>query len=565
MTQPATTQLSLLIRDFEITVWTDKKRYALGEEVKALWRFKNVSPQSRSLYVAGDALSLNLSPISNNDRAGSRDIAAPQSPPFVEVKAGEEWTRQYTFEGRFRAGLWGLKWRYDSRGALEGRVVVPPNTVFLSRQGGQEMAIEILPASKAQLQRLEAGLRSPRWNEQLEAARQMLLWDDARGRGMVQALAPHPYEDVRVLAAEAMARGGAFSPALKALMYGGTSIQDHLFARAERDYALALLAVRALEEEALERGATDARDAVYRNVSFYNRLGSGGDARVGDLLAARLRRGGPLEGGVNNGVILYSLCGLREGLMDSGAPLPDDLQAQVLAAWDAKRAGIKGLFTSAQLEAEIALARHIRYDNFRRGPFYQSIVALLDEGSTRNFKAGPEQDAWDSKLLALPAGAAPDMLRVLKWRRISSPPRSVLRFLARSGQRGVFDLLAQIAYGQGWANGDSRVEAIRLMAQLDFKRARVHLENFLAQPHAPLDRGSWSPQAPRLGAAIALSARGDKRGVPIIFLPEYEKRLIALGSEAVGAALRAATARDFASLAEWRRWWQREGQKMRWK
>ncbi len=169
---------------------------------------------------------------------------------------------------------------------------------------------------------------------------------------------------------------------------------------------------------------------------------------------------------------------------------------------------------------------------------------------------------WDKKLLVLPKEAAPDLLSILKWREIVSPPPSVLRFLARSGRPEVFGLLAQVAYGEGWPEGDARIEAIRLMAQLDFERAQTHIENFLSLPY---EKGDWSREAPRMGAAIALAARGDKRGVPIIFSTEYERRFDILDQETVSAALKTATGQDFPNLFGWKQWWQREGQKMEWK
>lgn len=247
---------------------------------------------------------------------------------------------------------------------------------------------------------------------------------------------------------------------------------------------------------------------------------------------------------------------------DASKPPSDELKAKILAAWEAKRATVKGLFTKAQLEAEIALARKIRYDDFQAGPFYETVAALVDEGKQRGFLGSPAQDVWNQKLLALPKAAAPDLLRVLKWRGVASPPKSVLRFLAESGEPQVYSLLAQIAYGQGYPNGDARLEAIRLMGQLDFERARTHLENFLI---LPFDWGDWSREAPRMGAAIALAAHGEKRAVPIIFSPEYEHRMVYLDNKTAGEALKAATGRDFPNLFQWQRWWKNEGEKMEWK
>ena len=68
-----------------------------------------------------------------------------------------------------------------------------------------------------------------------------------------------------------------------------------------------------------------------------------------------------------------------------------------------------------------------------------------------------------------------------------------------------------------------------------------------------------------MGAAIALAAHGDKRGVPIIFSPEYERRLLFLDNKAVSAALKTATGRDFPNLTQWQRWWKGEGQNVEWK
>ena len=165
--------------------------------------------------------------------------------------------------------------------------------------------------------------------------------------------------------------------------------------------------------------------------------------------------------------------------------------------------------------------------------------------------------------MAFPKEAAPDLLRILKWREIPDAPKTVLRFLAQSGQPEVFPFLAQIAYGEDWPQRGDTIEAIRLMGEIDFARAKKHIEHFLTAPlDSPSDRINSRRESQRIGAAIALADHGDKRGVPIIFGAE---RFTSLDDKTVGAALAVATGKEFPYLGQWQRWWQREGQNLEWK
>jgi hypothetical protein len=551
-------QLVAQTPDFEVTFSTDKKEYALGEPVKVTWTLKNIAPEAKSLYTGEFATQVNL--IYDNKSTSSTDVNARKRPAFTEVKPGQSWIHERTLDGPFPVGTLGLQWTYYSRDALQRGGATPINISFLHKTG--DTAVEIRPASATQIQELSAGIKSPRWNEQLDAAQTMLQSADPAQWKKLEGFATHPYGKLREIAAQALAKGGTFTPALKTLLYGGTTIPYRSVRQTPGEFALALLASAAVEAEARERGFKGPPPTTPVAPSYYSGMAFNDDARIGDILADRLQRDKPLEGGVNNGAVLLSLAGLKDPIGDSTRPLSDELQARVLAAWNAKRATVKDPFTQPQLDAEIALARKIRYDDFQVGPFYETVAALIDEGRKRDFLGSPEQDVWNKKIVALPGEAAPDLLRVLKWREIASPPKSVLRFLANSGLPEVFPYLAQIAYGQGYPNGDARLEAIRLMAQLDYERATTHIENFLA---LPFQWGDWSREAPRMGAALALAAHGDKRGVPIIFSPEYEKRLVYLDRETAGQALKAATGQEFPNLFQWQRWWKAEGQKMEWK
>jgi HEAT repeat protein len=561
--------------DFQVTFSTDKKEYALGEAVIVRWNLKNVSPEVKSLYTGEYATNLNL--IYPQGWTPNEDVSR-ERPPFTQVKPGQSWVHERRFDGEFPVGELGIEWFYNSADALKTGGKVPQNIAFLSQQGS--LVVKIQPPSAAQTQQLISRLDSPRWNEQLEAAQTILKTDDPAQWKKLEAFASHPYAKLREIAAEVLTRSGSFSPALKTLFYSGTNIKDRSYRKLPPEFALALLASVAVEEEARARGFKGVREATQYGPP-YGPLDYNGDPSIGDILAERLRRGKPMEGGINNGVTLLLLSGLRNDLpdeQDHPKPLSKDLEAKVFTAWSRKRETVKTLFTPAQLNAEIALARKVRYDDYQTGPYYQTIAALLDEGSERNFLASPEQDEWDKKLSALPKEAVPDLLRALKWREMVTPPISVLRFLVTSSQSDeepqvktgvkteaktqVYELLMQIAYGQGRPDGDTRIEAIRLMALLDPERAKTHIENFLTLPFEP---GEWSQEAPRLGAAIALAALGNKRGVPIIFSPQYEQRLIQRDNTTVGQALKAATGREFPNLTQWQRWWEGEGQKMEWK
>jgi hypothetical protein len=542
--------------DFEITFSTDKKEYALGEAVKVIWTFKNVSPETKSLYTGEFSTQIHL--LYANKSSSSTDVAARRRPLFTQVKAGETWRYERIFEGKFPVGTLGLEWTYASSEALKRPKPVPQNIVFLWQTG--TTVVDIQPLGTAQIQQLGAGIKSPHWDEQVEAAQTILLSDDPVQWKALQGFAAHPYSKLREIAAQALAKPGVFSPALKTLLYGGTKIDSRSLRGAPGDFALALAATAALEKEARDRGFKGSQTPSGAPVHYWP-LGSS-DPRIGNLLAERLRGADPMEGGVNNGATLLLLSGLPDRVQNSSEPLPDELKAKVLAAWSTKRAGVKNPFTKAQLEAEIALARKIRYDDFKVGPFYQTLATLMDEGQQRQFLASPAQDIWDAKLMAFPKEAAPDLLRILKWREIPDSPQSVLRFLVQSGQPEVFTFLAQIAYGQDWPQRGDTSEAIRLMGELDFARSKTHIEHFLT---LPADESNPRWQSQHIGAAIALAAHGDKRGVPIIFMPDYERRFSSLDAKTVSAALTAATGKEFPNLRQWQRWWQREGQNGEWK
>jgi hypothetical protein len=322
---------------------------------------------------------------------------------------------------------------------------------------------------------------------------------------------------------------------------------------------LAFLARAAVDEEARARGFKGA-EAAQGNIYPYPSLPLLDDLRVGDVLAARLEQGKAMEGGVNNRSSLMSLTSVRDAGEISDKPLPNNVRDRVLEAWKSKRESAGKQYSQADLEAEIAIARKIRYDDFQFGPWYETVASLIGP-NWRDLTKRPSGDAWEQEVKELPVAAMSDLWRVLQWQDILSPPPAVLQSLARWKDPRLFDYLLRIAYGEGFPDGNSIGEAIRLMAQLDYARAKPHIENFLT---FPIEKGTWSREAPRLGAAIALAERGDKRGVAIIFSAEYEKRYEILNENIVGAALKTATGQDWPNLTQWRWWWQREGAKMRW-
>ncbi len=364
--------------DFEISFATDKERYALGEAVKVSWRFKNVSPLARSLFVGPSALSISL--VHDNRATSSEDEKLRQGPRFVQVQPGQSWAYERTFDGTFPVGTLELSWTYDPYQALERSAALPESIVLLRQES--TLPVTILPARQAQVQALDVGIKSPRWNEQLAAAQKLLQSDAPADWKKLEPLASHPMRELREIAEKALARGGAFPPALKALFYASTPIEAANFPQGSRegngDFALALLARAAVEEEARDRGFKGPQPAAAGGERNYPPLDFNGDPRIGDLLAARLRRGKPMEGGVNNALTLLSLAGLQDEVQDTEKPVPDALRAKVLAAWDARRAEVKSPFTQAHLDAEIALARQIHYNNFKTGPFYAEVAALID-------------------------------------------------------------------------------------------------------------------------------------------------------------------------------------------
>lgn len=135
-----------------------------------------------------------------------------------------------------------------------------------------------------------------------------------------------------------------------------------------------------------------------------------------------------------------------------------------------------------------------------------------------------------------------------------------LRFIAKSGDPNAFVFLAKIAYAESGPDGDTRAEAVRLMAEMDYPRAKTHIEGFFARPQG---KWGWRSDAPRLGAALALASRGEKRAVPVIFSDDFKKRLIFLSGES-SSALEQVTGQKFSNWNQWTRWWEREGSKQEW-
>ncbi len=543
--------------DFDISFTTDKMRYVSGENIKVTWRLKNVSRQPKRIYTGEFATQVSF----EYDGMGMQksDSVAAKRPWFTEVKAGESWVYEINFDGKFPVGNLRLNWQYESSDALNLRRALPKNVAFESKH--DEVTVEIVPPDKAQMQQLDKALSSTRWDEQLAAAQKLLLTNDPIQLKKLAAFSSHPFRPLRNVASRAMSQNGEFSPALKALFYSGTDVESRKFRSQESDYSLALLAWAAVEEEAYKRGFKGSNYLALDKARLRRALPPTDDSRIGDLLAQRLRSGRPMAGGINNGMTLMYLTSVRATVIGEGDPLPDELQNRVLDAWKIKRLTVKNLYIQAQLNTEITLARHIRYDDFKVGSQYQ-MVAQLIESSANDSSSGLKRDEWQQKILSLPNESLPDLWRVLQWREILNPPPVVLQSLSRWKDPRVFDYLLRIAYDEGFPDGDARIEAIRLIAQLDWARAQTHIENFLTYP---VEFGDWSRESPRLGAAIALAEHGDKRGVPIIFSPEYANRYGFLDEKTVGAALKTATGQEQPNLMQWKRWWQNDGVKMQWR
>ncbi len=337
----------------------------------------------------------------------------------------------------------------------------------------------------------------------------------------------------------------SFSPALKTLFYQGANLNWE--PESAGDYALANLALITVELQAVKDGYRS--DTGGQDYHLYDIP----DPRLGDLLATRLQRDDAY------GVQLFHIARLPDEFLKSGDnPLPPDLKVKVLSAWKKQRAGVKNPFTEAQLEMEMARVREIRYDNFQKGPFYEQVVAIVNDAEKTDFANAP-MDAINERITALPKTAAPTLFRVFKWRGVFSPPESALQLLADSGDAGAFVQLAQVAYGR--YAGDSRVEAIRLMAKLDPKRSQPQIEAFFRRSFEPHD---WDVEAPRLGAALVLAERGEKRAVPAFFSAPYDRSLTFLKEKRVVAALHTATGLEFGRLSQWRDWWTTTGSKLNW-
>jgi HEAT repeat protein len=128
----------------------------------------------------------------------------------------------------FLSGPLKIDWYYESDDVFRRRVALPPNMAFLSKRG-EACLLRIVPPNKAQMKKLDDELSSVLWDKQLVAARQLLLTNDPVQLKKLERFATHPFRPLRNAAAQAMSRFGEFSPALKALFYSGTDVEERKF------------------------------------------------------------------------------------------------------------------------------------------------------------------------------------------------------------------------------------------------------------------------------------------------------------------------------------------------
>ncbi|RYG54584.1 hypothetical protein EON80_31625, partial [bacterium] len=334
-------QLVKATPDFTYSVTSDKESYAPGEPIKINWIIKNVSSETKSFFTGEMATTFYLT--TNNSSSNGLDPIARKRPIYTELPPGQSWTYQRIYEGKYAVGWLDASWRYDASDALKSSRPIPPNIIFPAANGRFE--IEISPVDGAQLHQLDGGLKSPLWNEQLEAAQKILLTNDPDQLKKLSALVSHPYPKLRALAVQALAEPGVFTAELKTLFYRGEPMHKASFRVGRNDFELAILAQTAVQAEAVKRGFSGALDGSPESLTSESRPYISSfvptDPRVGDLLAKRLAGPDPAEGGLDNGRALLSLSGLRNWAPENGAPFPAELKAKVLAAWKTKRVGVR--------------------------------------------------------------------------------------------------------------------------------------------------------------------------------------------------------------------------------
>src|SRR4028119_1261598 len=104
-------------------------------------------------------------------------------------------------------------------------------------------------------------------------------------------------------------------------------------------------------------------------------LGRLRDERMGALLAERVRAGQDAFGEAHALARLTDTA--RELRLSFGTPPTDEQKAKLLDAWTAKRATVANLYTSAQLAAEVALARRTAFKDFEGIPARDEVNALI--------------------------------------------------------------------------------------------------------------------------------------------------------------------------------------------
>jgi hypothetical protein len=335
--------------------------------------------------------------------------------------------------------------------------------------------------------------------------------------------------------------------------------------------SLAILALLAVEDEAQRTGFSDSQGLSRFADSALVRLR---DRTLGDLLAARLEKSDGMGGGLNAAYLLNYLAeNHRETRLTSEKAPTDAEKTAVLAAWKAFRvanplpAGQKPV-TTEQFDAEVQLARRAVYGDFKVTPDWAKIVTAMQSLGTNYWPN--EADPNRKTLETLAPAARPDVLRALRWKagpnfgRLENAPslRAIATITEPLARGAAFDYLLARAYdgtlakSSFYVDDDTKYLAPILLGQMDFERAKPHLEHFILL------------KAPReihlkRGAAVALMEGGDKRAVPIFFAVEAEKNFFEF--EDAARVLPQITGQTFANRYAWQKWWGETGSKQEWK
>ncbi|RYG72983.1 HEAT repeat domain-containing protein [bacterium] len=567
------TELAAAHRKLKFRFFADKATYGSADTIKLTWEIENTSSVPQRIYVGQYSIQYSSVYDGRSHSTGTGGSHNRKPEDYKTLAPGEKWTTTREVKGPFPEGQVGIEMVYESMDNFLGsdsnrrqaKERVESVTMVKETIGFQ---VDVKPPSADEKKALLTKLGSTNWSEAMEAATLLAELKGIESAPELQTLAKHPWPALRVKALRGVSGSATWSPTLRALLFDRDrrvrqAALDLISRRNIPGASVSVLALLAVEEEARKGGFSDSK-SVQSSVEMI--LTRAKDKSVGDLIAARLERGNGMQDGFSAAYVLnYIADNARELRLPSDKIPTDEEKAAVLAAWKAVPKNEVKFVTAAELDAETAAARKAVYGDFKVTPDWAKVVEAI-RGLKTTFWPAPT-DVNRQALEALPTASRPDVLGAIRWLEgprygtlENAPPLRIIAQIEEPLARGAaFEYLLARAYdgvksdSPFYIDGDTKYLAVILLGKMDFAKAKPHLEYFLNVEDTRL----------KLGAAVALAASGDKRGVPFIFKNPDDYSF--LDFEDAAAALSKATGQTFPNTYEWKKWWQETGSKQDWK